>query len=102
MNKRPKDLYVKFVSASAPLTHAWTPEKNRLILIILPGESFTYIYAIWLTDFQACFQSDTIVVYCRRRHIVYTGYTKKFIDLWTDQKRKSSSSYERIKKARER
>jgi hypothetical protein len=28
-------VYVKFVSASAPFTHAWTPEKNRLILIIL-------------------------------------------------------------------
>ena len=27
--------YVKFVSASAPFTHACTPEKNRLILIIL-------------------------------------------------------------------
>jgi len=27
LNKRPK-----FVSASAPCTHAWTPEKNRLIL----------------------------------------------------------------------
>ena len=30
-----KRVYVKFVSASAPCTHAWTPEKNRLILIIL-------------------------------------------------------------------
>ena len=35
LNKRPKGTYVKFVSASAPFTHAWTPEKNRLILIIL-------------------------------------------------------------------
>jgi len=37
MNKRPKDVYVKFV-----FTHALTPEKNRLILIILPRESFPY------------------------------------------------------------
>jgi hypothetical protein len=35
LNKCPKDVYVKFVSASAPFTHACTPEKNRLILIIL-------------------------------------------------------------------
>ena len=35
LNKRPKGTYVKFVSASAPFTHAWTPEQNRLILIIL-------------------------------------------------------------------
>jgi hypothetical protein len=28
-------VYVKFVSASTPCTHAWTPEKNRLIIIIL-------------------------------------------------------------------
>jgi len=42
MNKRPKDVYVKFVSASAPFTHACTPEKNRLILIILPRESYPY------------------------------------------------------------
>ena len=33
--KRPKGVYVKFVSASAPFTHAWTPKKNRLMLIIL-------------------------------------------------------------------
>ena len=37
LHKRPK-----FVSASAPFTHAWTPEKNRLILIILPREYFPY------------------------------------------------------------
>ena len=36
------DVYVKFVSASPPFTHAWTPEKNCLILIILPRESFPY------------------------------------------------------------
>jgi hypothetical protein len=30
-----KDAYVKFVSASNSCTHAWTPEKNRLIIIIL-------------------------------------------------------------------
>ena len=30
-----KDVYVKFVSASTPCTHAWTPEKNCLIKIIL-------------------------------------------------------------------
>ena len=30
-----KDVYVKFVSASAPCTHARTHEKNRLIIIIL-------------------------------------------------------------------
>ena len=35
LNKRPKGAYIKFVSASAPCTHAWTHEKNRLILIIL-------------------------------------------------------------------
>jgi hypothetical protein len=35
--------------------------------------------------------------YTTGRHIVYTGYSKKFIELWTDQIRKSSSSYERIK-----
>jgi hypothetical protein len=29
-----KGVYVKLVSASAPFTHAWTPEKNRLVLII--------------------------------------------------------------------
>ena len=34
LNKSPKDVYIKFVSASAQFTHAWTPEKNRLILII--------------------------------------------------------------------
>jgi hypothetical protein len=33
--KHPKDVAEKFVSASAPFTHAWIPEKNRLILIIL-------------------------------------------------------------------
>jgi hypothetical protein len=33
--KCPKDVHVKFVSASTPCIHAWTPEKNRLILIIL-------------------------------------------------------------------
>ena len=27
-----KDVYVMLVSASAPLTHAWTPEKKRFIL----------------------------------------------------------------------
>jgi hypothetical protein len=35
LNKRPKGIYLKFLSASATFTHAWTPEKNRLILIIL-------------------------------------------------------------------
>jgi hypothetical protein len=30
-----KDACVKFVSASTQCTHAWTPEKNRLIIIIL-------------------------------------------------------------------
>ena len=30
-----KDTYVKFVNASTPCTYAWTPEKNRLIIIIL-------------------------------------------------------------------
>ena len=30
-----KDVYVQFVSASTPCTHAWTPEKNRIIIIIL-------------------------------------------------------------------
>ena len=35
LNKRPKDVYVKFVNASAPYTHALTPEKSSLILIIL-------------------------------------------------------------------
>ena len=35
LNKRPKGIYVKLVSASSPFTHAWTPENNRLILIIL-------------------------------------------------------------------
>ena len=35
LNKRPKDVYVKFVSASTPFTHVCTHEKNRLILIIL-------------------------------------------------------------------
>jgi hypothetical protein len=35
LNKCLKDVYVKFVSASAPFTHAWTPEKKSLILIIL-------------------------------------------------------------------
>ena len=34
--------WIKFVSASALCTHAWTPEKNRLILIILQYESFSY------------------------------------------------------------
>jgi hypothetical protein len=29
-----KDVYVKSVSASTPCTHAWTPEKNYLIIII--------------------------------------------------------------------
>ena len=33
MNNRPKDVYVKFVK---------TPEKKRLILIILPRENFPY------------------------------------------------------------
>lgn len=32
LNKRLKDVYVKFVSASALVTHGWTPEKNCLIL----------------------------------------------------------------------
>ena len=35
LNKHPKDAHERFVSASAPFTHAWIPEKNRLILIIL-------------------------------------------------------------------
>ena len=38
------NVYVKFASASAPLTHAWTPEKNRLILIILQcNTEHTYV-----------------------------------------------------------
>jgi hypothetical protein len=32
MHSQTLDVYVKFVSASAQFTHAWTPEKNRLIL----------------------------------------------------------------------
>ena len=46
---------------------------------------------------------DIIVVSVGVRHIAYTGYaksssgTQKFIELWSDQNRKSSSSYERIK-----
>jgi hypothetical protein len=40
LNKCPKDVYVKFVGASAPFTHAQTPEKNHLILIIRQCESF--------------------------------------------------------------
>jgi hypothetical protein len=44
LNKCPKDVYVKFVSASAPFTHALTPERNRLISIILQFESFPYFY----------------------------------------------------------
>ena len=28
-------MFIQFVSALVPFTHAWTPEKNRLILIIL-------------------------------------------------------------------
>jgi hypothetical protein len=34
-NQMTSDPYVKFVSASTSCTHAWTPEKNRLIIIIL-------------------------------------------------------------------
>jgi hypothetical protein len=35
LNKHPTDVDERFVSASAPFTHAWIHEKNRLILIIL-------------------------------------------------------------------
>ena len=27
--------FIQFMSGSAPCTHAWTPEKNRIIIIIL-------------------------------------------------------------------
>ena len=35
LNKCPKCVDVKFVSVLAPFTYAWTPEKNRSIVIIL-------------------------------------------------------------------
>ena len=70
--KRPKDVYVKLVSASTPFTHAWTPEKNRLISINFQFESF-YLYLCWLYK----------NVY---RVINGTKTQKKLIELWTNPK----------------
>ena len=83
LNKCPKDVYVKFVSASAPGTvytcmNSWKEPFN------------TYNSSIWISSlfwllnwFQACFQMDTIVV--SRQQPPYCLC------------KKSSSSYERIK-----
>ena len=40
--KCPEEMYAKFVNASTPLSHALTPEKNRLIFIIFQCEYFPY------------------------------------------------------------
>ena len=36
LNKRP---FIQFMSESAPCTHAWTPEKNRLILLVFQSNT---------------------------------------------------------------
>jgi hypothetical protein len=46
LNVRTKDVYAKFVSASAPFTHAWTSEKNRLIPI--PAIKAMFLYFQWM------------------------------------------------------
>ena len=78
--------WINALRASAPFTHAWTPEENRLILMILPRESFPYLE--YKTDFQAWFQSNTIVVSCRwSPYCLYWLYKKvhrvvSFITKW--------------------
>ena len=49
--------FIQFMSASAPCTHAWTPEKKRLILIILqcnaePKNMFLHIPGLKITQIK--------------------------------------------------
>ena len=89
--------WIKFVNASAPFTHAQTPEKNRLILIIFQCESFPYFKL--LNWFQSCFLLDTIIVlslqppyYLNWLHKAGSSGMQKFIELWTDQKQTGDST----------
>ena len=96
LNTRKKTItYVSFI------IH-YRSKKEPFILIILPHEFFPYFD--YETDFQACFQSDTIVVSCRQPpyclywlykkvHRVMNGSkTKKFIELWTNLKQTRDSA----------
>jgi hypothetical protein len=100
LNKCPKDVYVKFVSTSAPFTHVWTPSlwvhRHRLHMSCMNSRKepfITYNSSMWIFSlywllnwFQTCFQSDTIVVSRRR---------PPYCLCWSYNKR--STSYERIK-----
>ena len=52
-----RDVYIKFVSTSVQFTHAWTPEKKRLILTFFSMWIFPYF------NFQTDFRLASIEYY---------------------------------------
>lgn len=74
------DVYVKFVSVSTPFTHTRTPEKNRLIHIILQCESCPFL--LFFIEKGRNYRSFLFLHWLREK--VVPAY-------------KSSSSYGRIK-----
>ena len=110
LNKCPKDVYVKFVSTSAPFTHVWTPSlwvhRHRLHMYELLKRTVYYLQFFHVNLFP-------ILIIKLISGLLSIGHYRSFpsaaailfmlviqqtfIELWTDQKRKSSSSYERIK-----
>ena len=83
---------VRFVSASAPFSHAWTPEKKLLILIFFQWESFPYFKIIKLISFllsigdYRSFSSAAAILFTLVTQKSSSG-TQKFIELWTDKKK---------------
>jgi hypothetical protein len=74
------DVYVKFVSVSTPFTHTRTPEKNRLIHIILQCESCPFL--LFFIEKRRNYRSYLFLHWLHKK--VVPAY-------------KSSSSYGRIK-----
>ena len=79
---------LQFVSASAPFTHAWTSEKNCLILI-LQCESFPF-FVIFHREAEKLIIAATILFTLVTQKNSYS--TQKSIELRTDQKQTGGSA----------
>ena len=79
------------MSASAPFSHAWTPEKKLLILIFLQCDSFPILIIklisclLSIGDYGS-FSSAVAILFTLGTQKSSSG-TQKFIELWTDIKK---------------
>jgi hypothetical protein len=78
--------FIQFVSASAPFTHAWTPEKKRLILyymVIMPCNIKKYT-AVWPSRMTLTYWTLSILfLWCSWQVFSYLAllYKKKIVSL---------------------